>query len=109
MDRGEVYHVNLNPIAAREQAGARYVLVVTARAFNALGTPVVVPITLGGNFARHKGFAVSLAGLGTITQGVVLCHQPRALDLNAGNAKLIEKLPTEIVAEVIAKLSTLLD
>lgn len=109
MDRGEIYHVNLNPIAGREQAGARYVLVVTTRAFNALGTPVVVPVTLGGNFARHKGFAVSLAGLGTNTQGVVLCNQPRAIDLSARGAKFIEKLPTDIVNEVMAKLNTLFE
>lgn len=109
MDRGDIYHVNLNPIAGREQAGARYVLVTTTRAFNALGTPVVVPVTLGGNFARHKGFAVSLGGLGTLTQGVVLCHQPRALDLNARNATFIEKLPPEVVDDVMAKLVTLFE
>jgi mRNA-degrading endonuclease toxin of MazEF toxin-antitoxin module len=109
MDRGDVYHVNLNPIAGREQAGARYVLVISPRDFNKLGTPLVCPITQGGNFARHAGFAVSLTGTGSNAQGVVLCNQLRTLDLNARKATFVEKLPPTIIDEVIAKLLTLLE
>jgi mRNA-degrading endonuclease toxin of MazEF toxin-antitoxin module len=76
---GDVFHVDLNPIQSREQAGARYVVIVWSKAFNVLGTPLVCPITQGGNFARHAGFAVPLSGAGTETQGVVLCNQPRVL------------------------------
>ena len=79
MERGDVFHVDLNPIQGREQAGARYVVIVSPKAFNVLGTPLVCPITHGGNFARHAGFAVPLSGAGTETQGVVLCNQPRVL------------------------------
>ena len=43
-------------------------------------TPLVCPITQGGNFARHAGFAVPLSGAGTATQGVVLCNQIRGQD-----------------------------
>jgi mRNA-degrading endonuclease toxin of MazEF toxin-antitoxin module len=57
VDRGDVFHVDLDPIQGREQAGARYVLIVSTKAFNVLGTPLVCPITQGGNFARHTGFA----------------------------------------------------
>ena len=59
MDRGDIFHVNLDPIVGREQAGARYVLIVSTKAFNILGTPLICPITQGGNFARHAGFAAS--------------------------------------------------
>jgi mRNA-degrading endonuclease toxin of MazEF toxin-antitoxin module len=45
VERGDIWHVNLNPTKGREQANPRYVLVLTPRAFNALGTPVVAPIT----------------------------------------------------------------
>jgi mRNA interferase ChpB len=93
VERGDVYHVDLNPIQGREQAGARYVLVVSPKAFNALGTPLVCPITQGGNLARHAGFAVPLSGAGTLTQGVVLCNQPRVLDLQARKARFIESVP----------------
>lgn len=88
---------------------ACFVLIVSPAEFNALGTPLVCPITQGGNFARHAGFTVSLSGAGTRTAGVVLCNQPRVLDLQARGARFVEKAPSFIVEEVLARLSTLLD
>jgi mRNA interferase ChpB len=44
-----------------------------------------------------------------MTQGAVLCNQPRVLDLQARKARFIEKVPDFIVDEVLAKLSTLID
>jgi mRNA interferase ChpB len=109
MNRGDIYHVNLNPTFGREQAGQRYVLIVSPRDFNLLGSPLVCPITQGGNFARDKGFAVSLTGAGTRTQGIVLCNQPRVLDLQARGASFAESVSTIIIDEVIAKVATLLE
>jgi mRNA-degrading endonuclease toxin of MazEF toxin-antitoxin module len=109
MDRGDIYHVSLDPIIGREQAGPRYVLIVSPREFNRFGTPLVCPITQGGNFARDRGFAVSLSGSGTDAQGVVLCNQPRVLDLQRRGATFVEKVPPVILDEVIAKLLTLLE
>jgi mRNA-degrading endonuclease toxin of MazEF toxin-antitoxin module len=83
VERGDVFHVDVNPIQGREQAGARYVVIVSPLDFNVLGTPLVCPITQGGNFARHAGFAVPLSGAGTETQGVVLL-QPTAGSRSAG-------------------------
>ncbi len=78
-------------------------LVVSASAFNRLTkTPVVLPITSGGNFARMAGFAVPLTGAGTNTTGVVRCDQPRALDLDSRNASKLESVPVEIMDEVLA-------
>jgi mRNA interferase ChpB len=57
VERGDVVHVDLDPIQGREQSGARYVLIVSTKTFNVLGTPLVCPITQGGDFARHAGFA----------------------------------------------------
>jgi mRNA interferase ChpB len=109
MDRGDIYHVSLDPIKGREQAGPRYVIIVSPREFNQLGTPLVCPITQGGNFARDRGFAVSLSGTGTNAQGVILCNQPRVLDLQNRGASFAEKAPQVIIDEVIAKLLTLLE
>jgi mRNA-degrading endonuclease toxin of MazEF toxin-antitoxin module len=109
MDRGDIYHVDLNPIHGREQAGARYVMIISVREFNRLGIPIVCPITLGGSFARDRGFAVSLTGTGLTAQGVVLSNQLRALDLSARRAKFIEKVPQEIIDEVLGKVSVLFE
>ena len=109
MNRGDIYHVVLNPIQGREQAGSRFVLIVSPFAFNTLGTPLVCPVTQGGNLARHAGFAVSLTGAGTQTAGVVLCNQVRVLDLQARHARFVEKAPSFIIDEVLARLATLID
>jgi mRNA interferase ChpB len=109
MDRGDIYHVDLDPTKGKEQQGARYVLIVSPRDFNRGGTSFVCPITQGGNYARSQGFAVSLSGAGTNAQGVILCNQPRTLDIAARGGRFSGKAPEYIVDEVIAKLQTLLD
>ncbi|GAB6192362.1 type II toxin-antitoxin system PemK/MazF family toxin [Desulfocastanea catecholica] len=85
-------------------------LVVSASAFNRLTkTPVVLPITSGGNFARTAGFTVSLTGAGTNTTGVVRCDQPRALDSGSRFGRKLESVPAEIVDEVLAKLTPIFE
>lgn len=110
MERGDIYLVSLDPTAGHEQRGTSPVLVVSPLAFNRLTkTPVVLPITSGGNFARTAGFAVSLMGVGTHTTGVVRCDQPRALDLAARSARKLESVPSTIVDEVLAKLTPIFE
>jgi len=105
MERGDIWLVSLDPTAGHEQQGMRPVMIVSATAFNRVTqTPVVLPIATGGNFARARGFAVSLDGAGLKTTGIVRCDQPRALDLLARRARKIESAPQEIVDEVLAKL-----
>jgi mRNA interferase ChpB len=109
MDRGDIFYVDLNPAKGKEQQGARHVLIVSPREFNRGGTPLVCPVSQGGNFARHRGFAVSLSEAGTKVQGVILSNQPRILDVAARGGRFCEKAPEYVVDEVIAKLQTLLD
>lgn len=110
MERGDIYLVSLDPTSGHEQQGTRPVLIVSASAFNRLTkTPVVLPITSGGNFARTAGFAVSLTGAGTNTTGVVRCDQPRALDLGSRNARKLESVPAAIMDEVLAKLTPIFE
>jgi mRNA interferase ChpB len=105
MERGDIYLVSLDPTLGHEQQGTRPVLIVSPSSFNRLTkTPIVLPITSGGNLARTAGFAVSLMGAGTKTTGVVRCDQPRALDLASRNARKLESVPTTIMDEVLAKL-----
>jgi mRNA interferase ChpB len=84
--RGDIVMVSLDPAEGHEQKGMRPALVLSTSAFNALGVVMVAPITQGGDFARHAGFAASLSGAGTKTQGVALVNQIRMLDLNARKA-----------------------
>lgn len=110
MERGDIYLVPLDPTRGHEQQGARPVMVLTTARFNRLtGTPWVLPITSGGNFARTQGFAVSLMGAGTATTGIVRCDQIRALDLRARGARYLERAPESIVEEVMARVAPLLD
>ncbi|KEG16391.1 type II toxin-antitoxin system PemK/MazF family toxin [Bartonella bacilliformis] len=109
MKRGEIWFVSLDPTSGYEQKGMRPVLIVSPEAFNHVTkTPIVLPITSGGNFARTTGFAVSLMGSGLRTTGIIRCDQPRALDIGARNGKKMETVPFVIMDEVLAKLSTLL-
>jgi mRNA interferase ChpB len=110
LDRGEIWHVDLDPVMGREQQGRRFVLIISTRQFNLLtGVPIAVPITIGGEFARNKGFAVSLSGAGTRASGIVRCDQPRTLDLKARNGRRIEKVPDFIVDDVLARVTALFE
>jgi mRNA-degrading endonuclease toxin of MazEF toxin-antitoxin module len=114
--RGEIWLVGLDgclisgPAEGHEQKGRRPVLIVSPEPFNRVTVvPVVLPITSGGGFARTAGFTVSLAGACTATTGVVRCYQPRALDLRARGGRKLEAIPSEIMDEVIARLTTIFD
>jgi mRNA interferase ChpB len=111
MERGDIYFVSLDPTSGHEQQGQRPVVVLTTGAFNAAsGVPVVLPVTSGGGFARMRGFAVSLSGTGLATQGVIRCDQPRALDLRARKARRArERVPAQVMDDVLAKVATLLE
>ena len=110
MERGDIYLVSLDPTSGHEQRGTRPVLLVSPSAFNRLTkTPIVLPITSGGNFVRTAGFAVSLMGAGTDTTGIVRCDQPRAMDLGSRKARKLESVPAAIMDEVLAKLATIFE
>jgi mRNA-degrading endonuclease toxin of MazEF toxin-antitoxin module len=107
MERGDIYFVDLDPTAGREQRGHRPVIIVTPQAFNALGVQLVAPITTGGAFARHRGFAVAVNG--AKISGVILCNQLRAIDLRARNGRFVEAAPRDVVDDMMARIATLLE
>jgi mRNA interferase ChpB len=109
MERGDIYLVSLDPTSGHEQQGTRPVLIISPAPFNRLTkTPVVLPITNGGNFARTAGFTVPLTGAGTHTTGVIRCDQPRTLDIPSRKGRKLETVPASIINEVLARLATLL-
>ncbi|MGH7587024.1 MAG: endoribonuclease MazF [Gemmatimonadota bacterium] len=103
--RGDLIWIALDPQAGHEQAGRRPAVVVSPRAYNRkVGLALCCPIT-----SRIKGypFEVALPPKGDIT-GVVLADQVKSLDWRARRAKRAGRLTAEAIAEVIAKLTTLL-
>jgi len=110
VERGDIYLLSLDPTLGHEQQGTRPVLIVSPLAFNQLTkTPVVLPITSGGNFARTAGFAVVLTGDELKTTGVVRCDQPRAMDIGARHGRKLESVSSSVMDEVLAKLATLFE
>lgn len=108
-DRGDVVSVPLDPTVGHELRGTRPALVLTTKDFNRLGDVLVAPITQGGDFSRHAGFAVSLTGTGCKTQGVALVNKVRMLDLAARQARRIERAPQTVIDEALGRLMALLD
>jgi mRNA interferase ChpB len=107
--RGDIVLVNLDPSEGHEQKGTRPAMVLSTSVFNALGAVLVAPITQGGDFARHAGFAASLNGSGTKTQGVALVNQIRLLDLEARGATRVETAPEFVVEDALARLRAITD
>ena len=83
IQRGEIYFVNLNPVAGREQAGHRPVLVLSRDAINRLPLVVTVVVgTKGANISRDypTNVRVSTEESGLPMETVFLCFQLRSLD-----------------------------
>ena len=108
-ERGDIVRVNLEPVAGREMRGeARLALVLTTSDFNRLGDVLIAPITQGGDYSRHAGFAVSLMGTGCKTHGVALMNKIRMMDLSARQAKKVERAPQVVIEEAVGRIAALL-
>ena len=104
-DRGDVIWISLQPQAGHEQAGRRPAVVLSPSAYNrSAGLAVLCPIT-----SQVKGYPFEvLIPEGLNVRGVVLSDQVKSLDWRASHAEPIGRLPSEVIAEILAKLLTLL-
>ena len=109
VQQGDIFHVPLDPTAGSEIRGTRPVLILSNADFNSGGRALAAPITQGGNFERVAGWAVTLMGSGTATQGAAVVSQCRVLDLQARGARKLEKAPGEVIEEALAKLQAMID
>lgn len=110
MERGEIWFLDLSPAAGREQRGPHPVLVISPRSFNRSGMALVAPITTVGTASRMRGFAVNLQGAGTAITGVVQVDQIKVVDMSARNARQArdrDRVPGDIMADVLAKIATI--
>ncbi len=103
-ERGDVIWLNFSPQAGHEQAGYRPAVVISPSAYNTtVGLAVCCPIT---NQIKGYPFEVVLPE-DMKTTGAVLSDQLKSLDWRMREAKLIEKIPTEILDDILAKINTL--
>ncbi len=105
-ERGDVVWISLNPQAGHEQAGRRPAVVVSRRSYNSkVGLGLFCPIA-----SRAKGYPFEVAlPDGQPVSGVVLADQVKSLDWRARRAEFAVRLPTDASAEVLGKLSALLE
>lgn len=103
--RGDAIWINLQPQAGHEQAGRRPVMVLSPSSYNGrVGLALLCPIT---NQRKGYPFEVRIPSRLRVT-GVVLADQIKSLDWRERHAEFICALPAETVAEVLAKLTTLM-
>ena len=96
--QGFLIWLDFDPQTGHEQKGRRPALVVSNETFNNFSNlAIVCPIT---NNDKDHPFHVKLDGR-TKTTGVILSDQVRTLDINARNYEFIERIPDDILLEVI--------
>jgi len=103
-EQGDIVWLEFEPQAGHEQAGHRPAVVLSRKAYNRkTGLAIFCPIT-----SRVKGYPFEVNVDGKKIRGAVLSDQVKSLDWKARRARLIEKLDDEALAEVVAKLSSII-
>jgi len=100
--QGDIFWLDFDPQTGHEQKGRCPALVISNETFNKFSNlAIVCPIT---NTNKNHPFHVKL-NKRTKTKGVVLSDQSRTLDIKARNYEFIEKIPSDILFEVIDIIS----
>jgi len=96
--QGDIIWLDFDPQIGYEQKGRRPALVVSNETFNNFSKlAIVCPVT---NTDKKHPFHIKLDSR-TKTRGVILCDQERTLDINARNYEYIEKIPEDILLDVL--------
>jgi len=104
-DRGHAIWLTFDPQAGHEQTGRRPAVVLSPAAYNRrIGLLLACPVA---NQAKGYPFEIPLPPH-TAVSGVVLSDQVKSTDWRARQAAFICELPEATVADVVAKLATLL-
>lgn len=105
-ERGDIVWLTFDLQAGREQAGRRPALVLSPSRYNRkVGLALICPVT-----SKVKGYPFEVAlPEGLPVNGVVLSDQMRNLDWQVRQAAFITKLSDDVIAQVLAKLITLLE
>ena len=102
--QGDIYLLSMDPTLGTEMQGMRPALVLSNSESNKQGRALVAPITQGANLDRVRGWATSLMGSGTKTQGVAVINQARFVDYAARKAQFIESTSPEVIDDAMNRL-----
>ncbi|MBV8904603.1 MAG: endoribonuclease MazF [Acidobacteriia bacterium] len=102
-DAGDLVWLHFTPQAGHEPAGHRPALVLSPASYNAKTSLMLCcPLT-----TQTKNYPFEVA-VGDETGGVVLADQVKSLDWRSREAKRKGRVPADVLAEVRAKLHTLI-
>ena len=97
-NQGDIIIMDFDPQSGYEQQGRRPALVISNNIYNRhCKMAMVCPIT---NTDKNHAFHIRLDN-STVTSGVVLCDQVRALDVTARNAVYKESVSDSIIDKTI--------
>jgi len=96
--QGDLIWLDLNPQAGHEQRGRRPALIVSNDDANCFLDPMamVCPVT-----SADRGYPTRVKLDRTELSGFIMCEQMRSIDLSARNAEFAEKLPPDLMCEVV--------
>ena len=102
VERGDIIIINFDPVKGHEQAGERPALVISNEKFYRIfKLAVILPIT---NNTKDFPFHVLLDDRTNI-KGAILCEHLRTVDLEKRKYNKVEKLPENLLEEVLEKVS----
>lgn len=103
--RGDAVWLNFDPQAGHEQAGHRPALTLSPEKYNEQShLALFCPIT---NQSKGYPFEVELPEDLDVS-GVILSDQVRSLDWTRREAEFIERVPDQLLEQVLGKVSTIL-
>ncbi len=105
-DRGDVVWISLSPQAGHEQAGTRPALVISPATYNRrVGLALFCPLT-----TQVKGYPFEVVlPAGLKARGAVLADQIKSLDWRVRKAKLLYRVPQEVIQETLARALALIE
>jgi mRNA interferase MazF len=105
-ERGDLVWLQLDPQAGHEQSGQRPALTLSPRSYNAkTGLALFCPIT-----SRVKGYPFEVVLPESLKiRGAVLADQVKSLDWRARRVRRAERVPAEVMDEVLEKIAVLLE
>ncbi|MBU4011464.1 MAG: endoribonuclease MazF [Proteobacteria bacterium] len=104
-DRGDAVWINMNPQAGHEQAGRRPAIVLSPVSYNRkVGLALFCPVA---NQIKGYPFEVNIPQ-GLKVTGAALSDQVKSLDWKIRNTEFCDKIPDNVIFEILKKLGVLL-